>query len=244
MDLEKAKATGAMALFDEKYESEVRVVSMGNVSKELCGGTHVSNTSQIGVFKIVSEESIGSGIRRITVKTSYQAYQQYVSEEKILDRALGMLKLTSYEGLNDRLEQLLKENNSLKKTLEKASDLMLNSQADQLVGKAEPVNGHQVVVELVSGQAADVKTLAEKVLAKLTDGIVLLYNQNEGKAFFVAGCSAKAISDGIKASDLVRQAAQVCGGNGGGRPDMATAGGKDASKLQQAAAAVRSTLGL
>jgi len=244
MDLQQAKATGAMALFDEKYEDVVRVVAMGDVSKELCGGTHVANTSQIGVFKIMSEESIGSGIRRITVKTSYGAYCQYVQEENLLSRLSHQVKLNSIDGLEDHVAQLIKDNAEMAHKLGQLTDQLQQEQADRLIGSAVTADGLKILVQKVDGDGTAIKSLSEKLFAKLGAGVIMLYGTAGGKAVFVAYSSPEAIAKGFKASALVKQAAQICGGNGGGRPDLASAGGKDAAKADEAAAAVKKTLGL
>lgn len=245
MDLAKAKETGAMALFDEKYEEVVRVVSMGDVSKELCGGTHVSNTSQIGVFKIVSEESIGSGIRRITVKTSYGAYRQFIQEESLLDSIAGSVKMNSYEGLTDKVKQLAADNAALSRQIGQLNDQLQANQADAIVASAVSHDGLNIVIKKIDGDTGAIKPLTEKLAGKMGDnGVVMLYGSTDSKVMFFAAAGKAAIAKGIKASDLVKQAAAICGGNGGGRPDMASAGGKDVAKADQAAAAVRQALGL
>jgi alanyl-tRNA synthetase len=244
MGLEEAKKTGAMALFDEKYGDRVRVVAMGDVSQELCGGTHVDNTSRIGLFKILSEESIGSGIRRITSCTSYAAYQAFVGEQDDLRRIAGMLKLTSYSGDVAKVEQLLAEKSAMAGEISQLKGQLSAIRGKALAQQAIPHDGLSVLVAPVEAESGELKDLALGLLQQLENGVVLLAAVHDGKATFTAAVAPAAVQRGIKASDLVRQAAQICGGNGGGRPELASAGGRDGEKVPQALAAVRQTLGL
>ena len=239
MDLEAAKNTGAMALFDEKYDDLVRVVTMGSASKEFCGGTHVANTAEIGVFKIVSEESIGSGIRRITSKTSLGAYNEYKKQEEMLEDMAKALKITSIGGVNEKVVQLIADNAELNRTIGQLKNQLATAQSSEMLAQAEDINGLKVLIKQVEGSGEEVRKLAESVRDKLADGVVLLYTTANDKAVFVAGASKSAIARGITASNLVKTAAVACGGNGGGRPDIASAGGRDISKLPEALTAVR-----
>ena len=239
MDLEEAKNSGAMALFDEKYDDKVRVVTMGSASKELCGGTHVANTAEIGVFKIVSEESIGSGIRRITSKTSLGAYEEYRSQEETLEDMARALKITSIGQVKEKVLQLIADNGELNRTIGQLKSQLAAAQSSEMLAQAEDINGLKVLIRKVDGSGEEVRKLAESVRDKLNDGVVLLYSTANDKAVFVGAASKAAIAKGITASALVKTAAVACGGNGGGRPDIASAGGKDISKLNEAVAAVR-----
>ncbi len=232
MDQEEAKQTGAMALFDEKYDDKVRVVTMGPASKEFCGGTHVANTAQIGVFKIISEESIGSGIRRITCKTGFGAYQEYVKQQEMLELAAKTMKLNSIGKVNDKIEQIVSENGELQRTIGTLKGQLASAQAGEMVSEAVEVNGLKLLIKQTDSD--DAKSLAQNLVNKMSNGVVLLYTIKDGKVVFNAGCSKAAIEKGITASSIVKTAAQVCGGNGGGRPDLASAGGKDASKVEEA----------
>ncbi len=234
MDLDDAKNSGAMALFDEKYDDVVRVVSMGEFSRELCGGTHVKNTAEIGSFKIQSEESIGSGIRRITCVTSYGAYEYSLSLQDKLNEAASMLKLTSVSGVIGKVQQMLDENASLKQTIGQLKNQLMLAQADEIVNEAKEKDGLKVLVKGVDCESSQVKSLAQTLISKMGEGVVFVGTVNEGKVMFVAECSKLAQQKGFRASDLVKKAAVICGGNGGGRPDEASAGGKDASKFDEA----------
>ena len=243
MAIEEAKHSGAIALFDEKYGDEVRVVSMGEVSKELCAGTHVHNTQDIGVFKIVSEESIGSGIRRITAKTGYAAYQEFVSEQDVLKTIAAQLKMNSLNGVSEKVAGVLEENAALKKEIGQLNQKMMVFKADDMVNHAETVNGLNIILEKVSGlDGQAMKNLAETLRNKCEKSFIFLANPSEGKVTYVCACSKVAIAKGIKAGDFVKMAAQMSQGNGGGRPDMAQSGGKDGSKVDEVFALIRSKL--
>ena len=241
MDVEAAKHSGAMALFDEKYDDEVRVVSMGDFSKELCGGTHVSNTSEIGVYKIVTEESVGSGIRRITSKTSFGAYQEYLALQQQLEQLAGMVKVTSLPKINEKVEGLIADNASLNKQINELKDKLNASASDEIVKEAVDNGSVKVLIKKVDVESSEVKPLASQLAEKLHDGVVLLYTVTD-KVMFVAACSESAVKQGFTASNIVKTAAVACGGNGGGRADLASAGGKDVSKVEEAVKAVKQLL--
>ncbi|MGI6608825.1 MAG: alanine--tRNA ligase [Erysipelotrichaceae bacterium] len=234
MPVEEAKKSGAVALFDEKYDDEVRVVSMGDFSKELCGGTHVANTSEVGIFKIISEESIGSGIRRITSKTNFKAYEEYLSLQQLLESLAVELKVNSVSKVREKLQQLLKENNDLNKTISELKEKLSSFTSEDLIKEAIKADGLNIIITKVEIDNSELKTLARTLVEKLKDGVAFIYSVEDEKILFTAACSQSAISKGIKASDLVKTAAVICGGNGGGRPDLASAGGKDISRIKEA----------
>lgn len=243
MAIEDAKKTGATALFDEKYGDEVRVVTMGDFSKEFCGGTHVSNTNNLGSFRIVSEESIGSGVRRITCETKMESYNDFKKEEEYLLDTAKLLKMKNYEGLQERITKLLEENASLRKQVSEAESKAMTAEADSILSKAENINGiNALFVTLKDKDSKSLKEYAETLRNKLTDGFVFVSNVTEGKMTLVCASSKAAIEKGIKAGDMVKKAAQMCGGNGGGRPDMAQAGAKDSSKLEEAIQAIKESM--
>ena len=243
MDLESAKNTGAIALFDEKYGDSVRVVSMGDVSKEFCGGTHVSNTSEIGLFKIVSEESIGSGVRRITSVTKMRAYEAFKEEERYLYETAALLKMANWNGFKEKLQGLLDENAALKKENAAAKEKAMMAEAAAQTANAEDVNGiHVLILRLKDQNTGTLKNYAETLRNRLENGFVFLSNEANGKLTFVCASSKEAIARGLKAGDIARKAAQITGGNGGGRPDMAQAGGRDLDKIEEAFASVRAAV--
>ncbi len=240
MDVETAKHSGAMALFDEKYDDVVRVVSMGDFSKELCGGTHVANTAEVGLFKIISEESVGSGIRRITVKTNYGAYLEVAKQQQQLLALADMLKVTNTSKIEEKLTQIIKENSQLSSTIKELKEKLSASESNDMLKDATVINGYNVLIKKVNND--NVKALAQQLSQKLTNSVILLYTINGEKVTFTAACSKDAIAKGIKASAIVKAAAIATGGNGGGKDDIASAGGKDGSKVEQAISAVKELL--
>lgn len=234
MELEDAKAKGAMALFSEKYEDKVRVVTMGDVSMELCGGCHVDNTAEIGLFKLVSEESIGSGIRRIVGKTGYSAYVDFLAYQKQLETIASYYKANTILNVENRVTLSLKENTVLRQDLGQLKQQLASSESKALLDKMVDAGSYQQLIARVDMNAADLKLLAENLKASAPNSFILLGGVAEDKVAFVAYCGPSVIQSGIKAGDVVKKVASLCDGNGGGRPDFAQAGGKDGSKLEEA----------
>ena len=243
MDIDAAKNSGAIALFDEKYGDNVRVVTMGDFSKELCGGTHVANTGEIGVFKIVSEESIGSGVRRITVRTKLGAYEDFKAAEDYLYECAGVLKMQSYAEMKEKIMQLQDEIAQLRRENAQAREQALAARADSQLSHAEAINGLNVLfVRMDDAETDELKSHAELLRNKMQNGLVFLTSVKGEKVTFVCAASKEAIARGFKAGDLVKAAAQVTGGNGGGRPDMAQAGGRNVAAVAEALETVRAKL--
>lgn len=226
MSMDDAKQSGAIALFDEKYGDVVRVVSMG-ASKELCGGTHVANTSQIGVYKIVSEESIGSGIRRIVAKTSQGAYEDFKAQERHLESIASELKATSILKIDEKLAQLKNENTSQALQIEKLHDQLIDGEATKLSLE----NNAIIFKSSLDGQLG--KKLVEKLRNNHPESLIFgaFVNEEKQSINFICAVGKPLINKGLKAGDLVKEAAKIAGGGGGGRPDFAQAGGKDLSKI-------------
>ncbi len=243
MDIEEAKKSGAIALFDEKYGDKVRVVTMGEFSKEFCGGTHAYRTGDLGVFKIVSEESIGSGVRRITSITKMEAYKAFKAEEDYLISCSKSLKNNNPMILQDKINQLLEENAKLKKENEQAKLKAQQAEAESVISRSEKINNFNVLILDVKDQdGSSLKSYAETLRNKLEDSIVFLTSNANDKLTLVCACSKTAIQAGIKAGDLVKKAAEITDGKGGGRPDIAQAGGKDVSKLTEAISAIKEVI--
>jgi len=238
MDIEAAKAKGAMALFGEKYGDVVRVVDMGDFSIELCGGTHVNWTGEIGPFRIVSENGIASGVRRIEAVTGEAAWQTiYDMEQSVLNIAASLK--TDKQQVESKVAQLVTEQRELEKQLKQLQSKLASSQGDDLASSVTEVRGVNVLAAELEG--ADVNTLREtldKLRDKLEPAAIVLAAVDGDKVSLVAGVS-KAITGKVKAGELVNHVAQQVGGKGGGRPDMAQAGGKDPSKLKEALASVK-----
>ena len=231
LPIEEALKTGAIAIFDEKYGDSVRVVSMGTSSIEFCGGTHVSNTQEIGVFKIVSEESIGSGIRRITSKTKLSAYNDMIKEIERLQNIAKVMHLNSPLEIEDKLTQLLEENNELKKETSKQKEKMQMLKANELLSNAVSINDLNVLIFKDNTLTpSTIKGFAENLRNKLSNSFIFISSNNDDKLTFACALSPKAIEKGFNAGNLIKLAASISDGNGGGRNDLAQGGGKDISK--------------
>lgn len=219
MDIESAKQKGAMALFGEKYDDEVRVLSMGDFSTELCGGIHASNTGDIGLFKITSEGGIAAGIRRIEAVTGEAALdtiemQQAKYEEKLVESA--------------------NKAKALEKEIQKLKDKMAAAESANIMGKAQEIKGIKVLIaEMEGADSKNLRTMVDDIKNQLGSGVVMLANVNDGKIGLIAGVTKDLVGK-VKAGDLVKMVAEQVGGKGGGRPDMAQAGGSDIAALPQA----------
>lgn len=243
MPIEEAKKSGATALFDEKYGDVVRVVSMGNVSKEFCGGCHVNNTQEIGICKIVSEESIGSGIRRITAKTGYAAYQDFHAMDVTLHQMADELKLKGIANVEAKVIQTLDENAQLKKELAALQTQMFALKANDMMHQMQVINGRNVLLARLDGADANaLKDIANTLKAQQEKSVIFLAAVSDGKVVFVAGADKAAVASGIKCGDLVKEAAALCDGKGGGRPDLAQSGGKDISKVDEVLEMIKNKL--
>ncbi|MGI8316051.1 alanine--tRNA ligase [Halobacillus mangrovi] len=232
--IEEAKEKGAMALFGEKYGDTVRVVQVGDYSLELCGGCHVVNTAEIGLFKIVSESGIGAGTRRIEAVTAKDAYLYMNSKETLLKQAGKLLK-TKPEQVPERIEVLHNEMKDLQKENESLSAKLSNMEAANIMDEVEEVNGVKVLAKQVDVKDMNaLRTMIDDLKQKIDSGIILLAAPNGNKVQLIAGVSKDLVEEGYHAGHLIKEAATRCGGGGGGRPDMAQAGGKDASKIPEA----------
>jgi len=237
MDMDAAKATGALALFGEKYGETVRVLKIGSDSVELCGGTHVQRTGDIGSFKIVIETGIAAGVRRIEALTGTRAIRRFIETENKLDAAAQVLK-ASREDLVSRVEQLYTSNRNKEKELVAYRTSVTLRRGGDLATQAVDVKGIKVLAASING--ANIKTLRETVdylKNKLGSAAVVLASSENGKVSIIAGVT-KAETDRIRAGDLVNVVAELCGGKGGGRADMAQAGGNLPEKLPEALDAV------
>ena len=237
MTIEEAKKTGAMALFGEKYGETVRVVMMSDFSKEFCGGTHVSNTSTIGTFKIVSEAGISSGVRRIEALTGEGALEYYKETEAELAKAAAAAK-TEPAKLADKIEALLAEIKSLTAENKKLKDKIAKDAAGDALSGAEKVKDTSILKLSLSG--ADInsmRNLGDDYKAKLGNSVIIMASDADGKVSLLVMASDDAVAAGIHAGNIIKRIAPIVGGGGGGRPNMAQAGGKDASKIEEALAA-------
>jgi len=243
MSLDEAKKEGAMALFDEKYAENVRVVSMGDFSKELCGGTHVPNTGVIAVIKILSESGIAAGVRRIEALTGNGVILYYKDLEKKLNEAAKAAK-TEPALLTGRIETLLEEIKSLKSENEKLKSKLLNSSIGDILNQVQEVKGVKLLAASIPELDMNgLRNLGDKLKDKLGEGVIVLASSTApDKVSLVAMVSEGAISKGAHAGNLIRELAVLVGGGGGGRPNMAQAGGKNAAGIRDAIAKAQEVL--
>lgn len=239
MDIDDAKTLGAMALFGEKYGNRVRVVQAGDYSIELCGGCHVARTGLIGQFRVTSESGIGSGVRRIEAVTGRFAYAYAAQERAILEEAAALLKTSATTDLPGRIGRLLEEQHRLERALESAQARLLHGRTDEVLGKAVSVGDVSVVAAVLDGADADaLRRMTDELRNRLPSSVLVLGSAVEGKVSLVAAVSPDLQARGLHAGKLIKEVAQIAGGGGGGRPDLAQAGGRDVSKLGEAIAAV------
>ncbi|HIU35579.1 MAG TPA: alanine--tRNA ligase [Candidatus Fimenecus excrementigallinarum] len=237
MPLEKAKELGAMALFSEKYGDVVRVVQIGDVSAELCGGTHVSNTAELGLFKITSESSVAAGVRRITAVTGTGILQHLADTEALLAKTAAPLKANAPQELPARAEAVAAELKALEKEVERLQGELNTYKTAGLLAGAVDVDGVKLIVYYAGDETAEnLRALADtaRSLADNAVAVVAGSNSEKGTVTFACACAKEAIARGAHAGSIVREVAKVAGGSGGGKPDMAMAGGKDVSKVDDA----------
>ena len=238
MGIEEAKKSGAMALFGEKYGEEVRVVSMGEFSKELCGGTHVANTSQITLFKIISEAGVAAGVRRIEALTGNTVIQYYLQMYENLHQLAKALKTTPAE-LSDRAEHLLKEVKELQSENESLKSKLAQESLGDVSDQVTEVKGVKVLAAAVDGVDMNgLRDLGDQLKEKLGEGVVVLASSMGGKVSLLAMATPGAMEKGAHAGNLIKAAAAIVGGGGGGRPNMAQAGGKNPEKIGEAIAKI------
>ena len=243
MDVESAKKTGAMALFGEKYGENVRVVSMGDFSKELCGGTHVANTGVISVFKIVSETGIAAGVRRIEALTGDGVFAYYQELEDRLNRASALLKTTPAE-LENKIAHLQGEMKALHSENEALKSKLAKDALGDVMDQVQEIKG----VKLLAAKLADVdmnglRDLGDQLKEKLGEGVVVLASGKDGKVSLLAMATDGAMKQGAHAGNLIKGMAAIVGGGGGGRPNMAQAGGKKPEMIDEALKAAAELLG-
>lgn len=238
MNYDAAVASGAMALFGEKYDDEVRVLRIGDFSTELCGGTHVSRAGDIGLFKITSESGVAAGIRRIEAVTGQGALDWVAQTDQVL-RDLAALVKGSREDVEDKVRQLIERSRKLEKEITGLKQKLTSGQSKDLSSTAVDIGGVKVVATRVDGaDAATLRNALDQLKDKLKSAAIVLASVQEGdKVVVIAGVTSDQTSR-IKAGELVNLVAQQIGGRGGGRPDMAQAGGNDPSRLDEALTSV------
>lgn len=235
MDLDAAKKSGAIALFDEKYEDKVRVVSMGSFSKELCGGTHARRTGDLGVFVMVSDESVASGIRRIEAVVGGAAIEYLQKMVRMVVKTARLMKADN-QSIAEKAEALVLRGRTLEKENEQLKERLISFECEKLEAKAQDVNGVKTVAIKLDGyDPKELRTAAEDIIVRLKSGVVLLGAVSDGKVSLAAAVS-KDLTAKVKAGDLVKTAASFVDGKGGGRPDLAQAGGTKTEGLDDAIA--------
>ncbi|OCG36894.1 MULTISPECIES: alanine--tRNA ligase [unclassified Gilliamella] len=238
MPIDKAKDKGAMALFGEKYEDIVRVLTMGDFSIELCGGTHVNRTGDIGLFKIISESSIASGVRRIEATSGQNAMDLIHNESNLLTQ-IGQLTKSDKSAVLVRIEQLIEQTKQLERTIEQLKAQKASQESAQLLNQCEKINDkHLLIAKLDNVEAKLLRTMIDDLKNQLKTGVIILAAVNDDKINLAAGVTNDLVNI-VKAGDLVSQLALKVGGKGGGRPDFAQAGGMDLSALPEALSSVK-----
>ncbi len=241
--LEEAKAEGAVALFGEKYGARVRVIRIGDYSMELCGGTHVRATGDIGMFRILSEGSVASGVRRIEAVAGVQALAYARHQEDLLREMGGTLGTANLEELPQHLKRLAEHAKELEKQVQALKGQTIAAMSEDLLAGAEDIAGVRVLVaEVSSVSAEELRDLGDRLRDKLGNAAVVLGTRTEDKVLFLAMVAKALAGKGLHAGKIVQQAAKVCGGGGGGRPDMAQAGGRVPEKLPEALAEAKRVL--
>ena len=233
LPIEEAKKLGAMALFGEKYGDNVRVVEMGDYSLEFCGGTHVKNTASIGAFKILHESAVAAGVRRIEAVTGGATRAVYMTQEHILGEVSEIFK-ANYSDIVNKITNLYTQYKAVQKELEQIKRENAASNLDDVIANAKEING----VTVVTGRFDDLdgnalRDVADNIRNKLDAGVVVLASSFGDKASILAMATKSAVEKGIHCGNIVKKGAAICGGGGGGRPDMAQAGGKQPEKIDE-----------
>ena len=238
MPYDEAKKFGAMALFGEKYGDTVRVVEMGDYSREFCGGTHLDNTAKVGMFVITSEGSVASGVRRIEAITGREVIAKYVSMSATLNKVADKLKARPVE-IMSRVESNLSEIHELKQNIDRLKDQLMSGQAERMLYGAKDIKGLKVIT-ITNGpvNAADIRKMGDQLRDRFPNIVAVLAATAENKATMLAVCGKNAVARGVKAGDLIKTITRICDGTGGGKPDSAMGGCKNLLKLDDAMAAV------
>jgi alanyl-tRNA synthetase len=241
MQIDEAKAKGAMALFGEKYDDEVRVVTLGGFSTELCGGVHVERTGDIGLFKIVSESGIAAGVRRIEAVTGESALNYFEAQEQTLNTIATLVKADAVN-VSNKVEQVIQRNKQLEKEIEQYKQQLASQAGSDLISQAVDFNGVKALIANLDGvEAKSLRGMVDDLKNKMSSGIILLATANDNKVSLIAGVTKDLIGK-VKSGELVNVSAQEVGGKGGGRPDMAQAGGSQPENIDAALTAARNWL--
>lgn len=243
MTIDEAKQSGAMALFNEKYSDNVRVVKVGEFSKELCGGTHVRNSGEIGLFKVISESGVAAGVRRIEAVTGFNALSLVEEKSKLIKNIESSLKSSEKEILN-KIQLQINDLKEKEKEISALKGKLASGSEDELLESIVDIKGIKLIAgEISNVDANSLRDLADKLRSKLGSGVVVLGSTTEGKVSLVAMASKDAIEKGVHCGKIIKEVAAITGGGGGGRPDMAQAGGKNPEKLKEAIERVTELVG-
>ncbi len=241
-DAETAKQSGAMALFGEKYGKVVRMVKMGDFSCELCGGTHLDNTAKAGLFKIISENSVAAGVRRIEGTTGLGVLNLLSEKDALISEAASELKVNNYSDITKRAAQLQSEIKAAKHEIESLNGKLASAQTDKLLSSAKECGTVKVIAFKSEADLQLARTMCDELKASDPSIVAVISTNVDGKINFTAACGKDAVAAGAHAGNILKQISVIAGGNGGGRPDSATSGGKDASKIGDALDAVYETV--
>ena len=243
LPIEEAKKLGAEAQFGEKYGDVVRVVSMGDYSVEFCGGTHLKNTAEAGLFKLLSESGVAAGTRRIEAVTGQGVLDYINNKDALIMRTAAALKTNLLNEIDKKAESLSAELKESKRVLEELKAKAANSNVDDVMKNRSEVSGVEVIRGRVDGlSVGDMRTLCDSIRDKMDTGVLVLASVNDGKIMFIATATKSAVEKGVHAGNIIREITKISGGSGGGKPDMAQGGGKDIDKISQSLEAVEGIL--
>ena len=235
MPIDEAKKLGAMALFGEKYGDVVRVVNVEGASVELCGGTHIDNSAKIGLFRIISESGVAAGVRRIEAVTGTGVLDTLIHYKDIIDNACASVKCGNFEELAKHTAALVQENKEKDKVISVLEAKLAGGKLDEVIKNAVAIGEISLVAAVLEGTSSEeLKNMAEKVKGDNSKAVAVFAGVNDGKVTFCAACGSDAVKAGANAGNLVRGVAEIAGGKGGGRPDFAMAGGKEAGLANKA----------
>jgi alanyl-tRNA synthetase len=240
-DIETAKKEGAMALFGEKYGNTVRMVKMGNFSTELCGGTHLDNTGKAGLFKIISETSVAAGVRRIEGTTGLGVLALISEKDELILDTAKELKIGNVNDIAKKSAQLQNELKTAKSEIEALNAKLAAGQTDAIKSGAKNVNGLDVITYTLKNSSSDMpRSICDELKATNDNVVAVIALLNGDKLTFSACCGKNAVACGAHAGNILKKVSAICGGGGGGRPDSASSGGKDVTKLDEALSSVES----
>lgn len=239
LPIDEAKKLGAIALFGEKYGDVVRVVSIGDYSVEFCGGTHLTNSSQCGLFKIISEGGVAAGVRRIEAITGQGVLNYIADRDNLIKNTAAALKTNLLNEIDKKAEAVMNDSKALEKQLADSNAEIAAMRSKSMLDNVKDINGVSVLTVRVDGMSVkDMKTLADTTKSQLTNGVVVLGAETDGKITFIAMAMKEAVAKGAHSGNIIKEITAIAGGRGGGKPDMAQGGGKDATKIDEALAKV------